>query len=169
MSKLRKSVAILLTMSTISFMLMSCAGTATEGKSADASESGTSSTSEDYSVDLETDDEISLTEVVCALGSLYYPQEWEDYMEIEITDNDEECELVFSTELDGEEYELFTVIINGSDNNDSVGTITGEDGTKRNVYLNVADLGNISGLSQDDQDRLYAMQESVNTVLNNLS
>ena len=36
------------------------------------------------------------------------------------------------------------------------------------MYVTVYDLGDISELSQDKQDQLYAMQEAVNVIVENM-
>lgn len=99
-------------------------------------------------------------------GGLTYPETWKDQLQTEITETDSGCDVSFSTSIGEEKYRLFTVIIGGDD--DSAGTLTAEDGIVRNVALDVPDLGDISSLSQNDQDQLYAMQEGLNVVVENL-
>ena len=48
------------------------------------------------------------------------------------------------------------------------GTLTDKRGTSRDVYVTVYDFGDISELAQDKQDQLYALQEVVNVVVENL-
>ena len=57
----------------------------------------------------------------------------------------------------------------GIEDGEVAGKITGsDDGTQSDVYVSVPELGDISYLEEDTQDHLYAMQESVNVVVENL-
>ena len=73
----------------------------------------------------------------------------------------------FITEQDGKTYTLFDLSI-GEEVGQLAGTLTDKRGTSRDVYITVYDLGDISKLAQDKQDQLYAMQEAVNVIVENL-
>ena len=73
----------------------------------------------------------------------------------------------FSTEQDGKTYILFSLSI-GEEAGQLAGTLTDKRGTSRDVYVTVYDFGDISELAQDKQDQLYALQEVVNVVVENL-
>ena len=73
----------------------------------------------------------------------------------------------FITEQDGKTYTLFALSI-GEEVGQLAGTLTDKRGTSRDVYVTVYDLGDISELALDKQDQLYAMQEAVNVVVENL-
>ena len=128
-----------------------------------------SSVSED-SADAGNNDEETATELMeinTEYGTLFYPVEWEDSLNTEETNSDGFLTVLFSTEADGQSYDLFRVMIN-SEEGDSVGTVTSEDGTERNVFVETLELSDISGLSEDEQNRLYAMQEGINVLMENL-
>ena len=99
-------------------------------------------------------------------GNLTYPETWKEQLQTEISETEVGCDASFFTTIGGQQFRLFTVRIGGEDN--SAGTLTAADGTVRNVSLDVPDLGDISALSQNDQDQLYAMQEGLNVVVENL-
>lgn len=99
-------------------------------------------------------------------GNLTYPEAWKDQLQTEVSETEAGCDVSFSTTIGEQQFRLFTVIIGGDDN--SAGTLTAPDGTTRNVSLDVPDLGDISALSQSDQDQLYAMQEGLNVVVESL-
>ena len=88
-------------------------------------------------------------------------------MQTTINDGDNSCTIDFFSVLDGKQYDLFEISI-GEEKGQYVGTITGKKGDSHNVFVEVYDLGDISGLPQDKSDQLYAMQEAVNTVVENL-
>ena len=100
-------------------------------------------------------------------GGLAYPETWKDKLETEVVDTEVGCDVAFYTTIGENRYHLFTVVIGGEDH--SAGMLTAADGTVRNVSLVVSDLGDLSALSQSDQDQLYAMQEGLNVVVENLS
>lgn len=100
-------------------------------------------------------------------GAVMYPEIWQKRLETYENIEGEMLIVTFTTKLDSEMYYLFKVIIS-SDDGDTVGRITDRDGKTRNVFIDVYDLGDISGLSTEDQNILYAMQEGVNVVIENL-
>lgn len=134
-----------------------------DAKSGSQETQGNGSASEDS--DEETAAE--LMEISTEYGILYYPAEWEDSLNTEETNEGGFLTVLFSTEADGQSYDLFRVMIN-SEEGDSVGTVTSEDGTERNVFIETLELSDISGLSEDEQNRLYAMQEGINVLMENL-
>lgn len=111
----------------------------------------------------ETEDLSKLSEINTDFGTLYIPQKYEQLLKTEV-DNDT---VKFSTEQDGKTYILFSLSI-GEEAGQLAGTLTDKRGTSRDVYVTVYDLGDISELAQDKQDQLYAMQEAVNVVVENL-
>ena len=93
----------------------------------------------------------------------HIPQKYEQLLKAEV-DSDT---VKFITEQDGKTYTLFSLSI-GEEVGQLAGTLTDKRGTSRDVYVTVYDLGDISELAQDKQDQLYAMQEAVNVVIENL-
>lgn len=111
----------------------------------------------------ETEDLSKLSEINTDFGTLYIPQKYEQLLKTEV-DNDT---VKFSTEQDGKTYILFSLSI-GEEAGQLAGTLTDKRGTSRDVYVTVCDFGDISELAQDKQDQLYALQEVVNVVVENL-
>lgn len=115
----------------------------------------------------EVDDVNNIYEVKTEYGSLYYPQRFEADMKTEITNGDDGCIVEFFSECDGKKYSLFYVNI-GIEDGQLAGYITDDKGTERNVFVVVPEIENIDVLSSENQDKLYAMQEAVNIVVDNL-
>lgn len=111
----------------------------------------------------EFEDTTTLSEINTGFGTLYIPQKYEQLLKAEV-DSDT---IKFITEQDGKTYTLFDLRI-GKEVGQLAGTLTDKRGTSRDVYVTVYDLGDISELAQDKQDQLYAMQEAVNVVVENL-
>lgn len=99
-------------------------------------------------------------------GDLAYPVQWQDQLETEQTETKDGVKVDFFTSVGKTRYQLFSVIIGDEEN--LVGSIRDANGTVRNVSVAMADLGDISALRQADQDQLYAMQEGLNVVVENL-
>lgn len=102
-------------------------------------------------------------EVETPFGSLYYQAQWQELMRTEQEQTDDGVIVRFLAELDGTEYPLFTVTVGGSEAN--AGRITDAAGTGRNVFVELADPGDLSGLTEEVKNYLYAMQEEINYVI----
>lgn len=97
-------------------------------------------------------------------GAITYPAEWKEALIVDESQQENGVTLVLSTEVDGTKYELFKVSI-GEGPGDRYGTVTAPDGTEQPVFIEIHELPDLSALSPEDQDRLYAMQEGVNDVI----
>ena len=106
-------------------------------------------------------------EIKTEYGTLSYPAEYKDSLTTNETNEDGFLTVTFNADVEGQSYTLFNIMIN-SEEGDSVGTITSDDGTVRNVLADITELTDISGLSEDDQNQLYAMQEGLNVLIENL-
>ena len=56
----------------------------------------------------------------------------------------------------------------GGEGANSVGTLTDSAGTSRNVSINVDEIVQDPDLTEGEQNRLYAMQEDLNYLIDNL-
>lgn len=100
-------------------------------------------------------------------GNLYYPEQWSEYL---VTDESKEGDsliVLFSAQINGENYSMFQVSIGESEDTE-VGELTDDTGTTRTVYMKVEELEENSNLSANEQQRLYAMQEDLNYVIDHL-
>ena len=98
------------------------------------------------------------------LGSISYPARWEDDLIVDRTEQDGGVTLTLSAAVNDTTYELFKVSV-GAGPGEQQGTVTAPDGTEQPVFIEIQPLPDLSGLSQEDQDRLYGMQEGVNDVI----
>lgn len=160
MKKLAKLICVLLSISVLSFALCACtADEAEETETQSVSEVSSISSAEGEST---TADETQLTAVETSIGELYYPSEYSDYLSVEEGDDSVE----FTAELNGETYTLFTLSF-GEGEGASVGTVVDGDGNEQDVFVELASFDGYD-LSETDLDLLYAMQEGVNTIIENL-
>ena len=100
-------------------------------------------------------------------GDLYYPGQWEEYLKTEQTMDNDSLQVSFSAHLGDKNYPMFQVTIGDSEDTE-VGELTDSSGTKRTVHMKVTELEGLEELSETDQHQLYAMQEELNYVIDNL-
>lgn len=100
-------------------------------------------------------------------GTLYHQARWEGMLRTEQTMTDDVLCVTFFAELEGGSYRLFSVTIGGAEAN--AGTLCDGEGTCRNVFAVMEEPGDLSGLSDDQKDTLYALQEEINFVLDKLT
>ncbi len=145
----------------------------------DKESTGTSTSAEDNSAEKEdasndkiteeqqTEEKQELMEIDTEYGTLSYPAEWKDALSTNESNENGFLTVAFSANVGGQTYTLFNVLIN-SEEGDSVGTIKADDGTVRNVFTEISELPDLSGLSEGEQNQLYAMQEGINVLIENL-
>lgn len=100
-------------------------------------------------------------------GDLIYHEQWLGFMKTEQKKEGETLTVSFIGEAEGENYYLFDIII-GTSEEAIVGEITDSSGNKRDVYAKFYDLEQYTDVASEDFDRLCAMQEDLNNVINNL-
>lgn len=114
------------------------------------------------------DEDESLMNIETKYGTLYYPAKFKDNV---ITDETEENGIFsvnFSTEIDGKQYVLFKVMI-CDEEGDTVGTVCDKKGNIHNIFIDINDVGDISDLDEESQNQIFAMQEGVNVLEDNLT
>jgi hypothetical protein len=69
--------------------------------------------------------------------------------------------------LNDHEYPLFTVNIGGGEGSEA-GKLTDAQGKERIVYIDASEIKEEEELTANEQNRLYAMQEDINYVVDHL-
>ena len=100
-------------------------------------------------------------------GLLFYPAKWNGLLVTSESVAGEIDSVIFAAAVNGQEYNLFKVMICDAEG-DSVGTVTDDAGQTRNVFVDIPELPDLSDLNEDEQNQLYAMQEAVNVLIENL-
>lgn len=100
-------------------------------------------------------------------GTLYYQPQWEGLLLTEQTMTDEVLCVIFRTRIGEQEYQLFRISIGVPEAN--AGTISDRDGNRRNVQVSMEELGDLSALTEDQKNMLYALQEEINFVIDKLT
>lgn len=114
-----------------------------------------------------TVEELEESKIETAYGTLYYPKQWEEYVTTEQQENGDTIVVSFVATLHNTSYRLFEVTIGGTEGA-AAGELTDNGGTKRTVYMQVDELEGDSALTATEQNRLYAMQEDLNYLIDHL-
>lgn len=164
-----KKLIILLLSATLCFSFTACSNdTDTEDNTvADSNTDEQNDENSDNQTDQQAEEEPELMEIDTEYGTLSYPAEYKDSLTTNETNEDGFLTISFNADVEGQSFTLFNIMIN-SEEGDSVGTITSDDGTVRNVFADITELPDISGLGEDEQNQLYAMQEGLNVLIENL-
>ena len=101
--------------------------------------------------------------------ALKYPEKWQDSVRTEITGTDTEYFVTFYSLIAGkEDTELFSVFFN-QESEFLWGTLKTEEGKDISVGFSFAELNLDEGWTQEETETVYAMQEDVNYLLDDLS
>lgn len=100
-------------------------------------------------------------------GTLYYQHRWDGIVQTEQNMTENVLCVTFFAEIEGTQYRAFSVIIGGPEAN--AGRIRDGEGAERNVCVSMEDLGDLSALTDDQRDMLYALQEEINFVTDKLT
>ena len=157
MKKQREITALLFACVLFTGMLFGCASGSKTSGSEDGGESAAAIEADIDRVPIET-----------KYGTLYYPEQWMESLKTEQSEADESLEVLFRAKIGEQQIDLFALTI-GDGADDSAGTLTGQDGVKRDVHVKLLELPDLSGLSEGEMNRVYAMQEAVNDVLDSLT
>jgi len=100
-------------------------------------------------------------------GVLHYPEEWADYLKIEIDRLDHYC-VKFFAEFAGKEPQLLFNVCFGSSSENTIGTVETSDGSYVSVAVEYAEFTPDDTWSKRDSDTVYAMQEAANDLIDQL-
>ena len=100
-------------------------------------------------------------------GNLYYQDQWEDFMRVDLVEETASVAAAFFAEIESVKYPLFQLTI-GEAEGEPVGQLTDAQGQKHDVFVTMEEIGLFEGLTEGEQNRLYAMQEDINFILDNL-
>lgn len=100
-------------------------------------------------------------------GDLYYPDQWTECVQIDQSTAGNALVVSFAAQINDVQYPLFKVTI-GEGDGSKIGELTDSAGTKRDVYLQLEEIQEDPNLNDGEQNRLYAMQEDLNYLIDNL-
>lgn len=101
-------------------------------------------------------------------GALYYPDQWLEFVSISQSTSDDVLTVTFQAMVQDKVYTLFELTID-QERGTEVGKLIDSSGKSYSVYLRLAELELDESLSEIEKDRLYAMQEDVNFVIDHLN
>lgn len=100
-------------------------------------------------------------------GNLYYPDQGTECVQIDQSTAGNALVVSFAAQINDVQYPLFKVTI-GEGDGSKIGELTDSAGTKRDVYLQLEEIQEDPNLNDGEQNRLYAMQEDLNYLIDNL-
>lgn len=100
-------------------------------------------------------------------GELLYPEQWGDYLLTSQDWDGENLQVSFSASINDVEIPMFRVTI-GNCEDTLVGQLTDGSGTTRDVFMAVFEIEQNDELSSEEQQRVYAMQEDLNYLIDHL-
>lgn len=104
------------------------------------------------------------TEVVTPYGTLLYPADWANNIQIEKTDADSTYSVNFMCKIGEKTFDLFSVIFSNNVQGDELVGRIEKDGTSTPVYINHNEYISDGTLSKEDEDIIYGMLEGVNDI-----
>lgn len=126
-------------------------------------------TTQSYTIEEAPEATVQQTDIIISTqyGDLHYPEQWKEFIRTEQEEKEDVVIVVFKADINGMTYPLFEVSI-GSVDGKPVGQITDAAGNSRNVSVQVDEVLEDPALTEGEQNRLYAMQEDINYVIENL-
>ena len=111
-----------------------------------------------------TEPEVPPISIETPYCTLYYPGQWAEGLETEVTGEEFDTVVAFYGTVAEEKQLLFRLYFGGAEGF-PVGILETEDGVMLDVTLEIAELELSDSRSQEDTDRLCAMQEAMNDVI----
>ena len=106
-------------------------------------------------------------EIETKYGTLHYSDQWREFIKIQQSEQDDVVSVEFTAMIHDKEYPLFVVNIGGGEGSE-VGKLTDSENKERTVYISASEIKEEADLNADEQNRLYAMQEDINYVVDHL-
>lgn len=100
-------------------------------------------------------------------GNLQYQDQWMEFMSVDQVNEGSNLVITFSAAVKDVKYPLFELTI-GSCDGDPVAQITDANGVSRDVYVRMMEITTSSALTDAEQNRIFAMQEDINYVIDHL-
>lgn len=150
---------------TSTLVLSGCGNSAPAGGTADnAAQTGTESGEPGQ---VQTEQAAEDMAIETKYGTLHYNDQWREYVKIDQTEEGDVVSVSFTAQIKEKEYPLFVVNIGGGDGSE-VGKLTDAEGKERIVYISASEIKEEEDLDANEQNRLYAMQEDINYVVDHL-
>ena len=118
-------------------------------------------------VQTEPAEDLNVCAVETPYGTLYYQEQWSEFMRTEATQRGDAYEVNFQAEINEKRYSLFTVTINDPEA-DPVRQLTDADGVQHGVSVEVEEYLDVSDLDEGNQALIYAIQEDINFIIDKI-
>ena len=150
-------------------MLAGCSGEKERGESTTPSSSSGQEIRISQNESQETEEIVKkpeYTTIKTKYGYLFYPDRWNEFVSAKQEEKDGLLAVYFEATINGEKYILFEVDIkNTAGDPDAAGSVTDFDGNKHDVFAHMVEIPETDTLAENEVDRLYAMQEGLNDLI----
>lgn len=166
---MKKSILLLAVFCIFAVMLAGCSGEKEQGESSLPSSSSGQEIVISQNESQEEEEIVKkpeYTTIKTKYGYLFYPDRWNEFVSAEQEEKDGLLAVYFEATINGEKYTLFEVDIkSGFGDPDAAGSVTDFDGNKHDVFAHMLEISDTDSLAENEVDRLYAMQEGLNDLI----
>lgn len=107
------------------------------------------------------DDASAAALIETCYGTLRYPVQWAGPLEVVRTVDGDAVTVTFRASVRDVRYDLFDITI-GKEDGEKIGNLTDENGVSHPVYARMCELVFPDDMTDEEKNRLYAMQEGLN-------
>lgn len=104
-------------------------------------------------------------EISTPIGNFYYSKAWEEYAEIKYISDGQSFTAVIQATIGNYRADIMAIHLDNDQDGNIIGSAPDADGNRRKICLELYEIDTGSGLSQSEFDTLYAMQEGVNQII----
>ena len=157
-----KNLIILLTIMTI---VLFCTGCSDEKNPASSQPAESNSQSEIFG---EEPKEPEGQEIKTPVGSVFYPNEFSEYLHINTMDDSDMFVAEFCAELEKENVVLFILHMGEKESGYCLGTVPDTAGNPCTIWLDVPEIEGSEAWSEEEKGRVADMQARVNDILDQI-
>lgn len=99
------------------------------------------------------------------IGELYYSKAWEEYTEVKCSSDETHFTAVIHANIGNHSMDILAIHLCDEADGMTVGSVPDSDGNQTKVFLEIYEIDTDNGWSQSEIDTVYAMQESVNQLV----
>lgn len=104
-------------------------------------------------------------EITTPIGDLHYPETWKDYAEVSYSSDDTGFNAVIKADIGDHRVDILAIHIGDDTEGVVIGSAPDSEGNQVKVSLELYDIDTDTGWSQSEIDTVYAMQEGINQLV----
>lgn len=104
-------------------------------------------------------------EITTPIGDLHYPEMWKDYAEVSYSSDDTGFNAVIKADIGDHSADILAIHIGDDTEGVVIGSAPDLEGNQVKISLELYDIDTDTGWSQSEIDTVYAMQEGINQLV----